>query len=86
MITCIYLRVKVLLKTFMISYIIIYSSLKGTSVVIIRGSRFNCITDVMNGMDVGTFFTLEEKNEAENQLDIREETIKQIATKGNMRI
>ncbi|VDP33052.1 unnamed protein product [Schistosoma curassoni] len=54
---------------------------QGTSVVIIRGSRFNCITDVMNGMDVGTFFTLEEKNEAENQLDIREETIKQIATK-----
>ncbi|CAH8585492.1 unnamed protein product [Schistosoma bovis] len=54
---------------------------QGTSVVIIRGSRFNCITDVMNGMDVGTFFTLEEKNEAENQLDIREETIKQIAMK-----
>ncbi|VDP27207.1 unnamed protein product [Schistosoma margrebowiei] len=54
---------------------------QGTSVVIIRGSRFNCITDVMNGMDVGTFFTLEDKSEAENQLDIREETIKQIATK-----
>ncbi|CAH8522282.1 unnamed protein product [Schistosoma turkestanicum] len=54
---------------------------QGTSVVIIRGSRFNCITDVMNGVDVGTFFTLEEKNEAENSVNTREEAIKQIAAK-----
>ncbi|KAK4470791.1 hypothetical protein MN116_006312 [Schistosoma mekongi] len=59
----------------------IWTVRQGTSVVIIRGSRFNCITDVLHGMDVGTFFTLEEKNETDNQLNTHEEAIRQVAVK-----
>ncbi|CAH8575315.1 unnamed protein product [Heterobilharzia americana] len=59
----------------------IWTVRQGTSVVIIRGSRFNCITDVMHGMDVGTFFTLQEKSQIDKDVDAREQTVKLVATK-----
>nr|CAH8852856.1 unnamed protein product [Trichobilharzia regenti]CAH8852858.1 unnamed protein product [Trichobilharzia regenti] len=67
----------------------IWTTRQGTSVVIIRGSRFNCITDVMHGMDVGTFFTLQKESENGKEHGTREEIVKSVAMKAreaNMRL
>ncbi|THD28324.1 Delta-1-pyrroline-5-carboxylate synthetase [Fasciola hepatica] len=43
---------------------------QGTSVIVCRGSRPNCIIDAVNGLDVGTFFKLKKHGEeSDEQVD-----------------
>ncbi|TPP66620.1 Delta-1-pyrroline-5-carboxylate synthase [Fasciola gigantica] len=49
---------------------------QGTSVIVCRGSRPNCIIDAVNGLDVGTFFKLKKHGEESNE---QVDPIRQIA-------